>query len=883
MWIDNIQIEKIDKWLSSRTGRIPTGNRDPYTSSMRSACRFVSALNGTAESRESQLLTDLASAQLYDKNNEAKSVLATGLINRCKQLSVSDDNELAIILVLFLEALRCDNTYYKNIIKFWYSISKMIPISELSRNISVSYLLSYLSVADKNTGYVPLEDVIVELSYTDLSSVSVSSLSELAISDEAKSAVDKLAEAINSYATRSSRTEMFQALDIMFSFDKAATIDLIRPIDASFDTNKLLKNILHLYSGYFSFSSILYECDFLKLHKNHNKELMNKPLQQIYYGAPGTGKSYKVNQISKQYSTIRTTFHPDSDYSSFVGAYKPTMSKVRKAVIIDKEEKAVKPLLENSEYEEKIKYSFVKQAFLKAYLGAWKKFTEPTINDTGKREIQPQFLVIEEINRGNCAQIFGDLFQLLDRQDNGFSCYPIDADDDLRKEIENAFKNEKAYQLVTDISVDDVVDGYASNYQNDDWTPCTLSEDIRSGRVLLLPNNLYIWATMNTSDQSLFPIDSAFKRRWKWKYMPIEQAEKGLDGDPRKWKIEADGHYCYWWEFLQAINNEIEEVTHSEDKQLGYYFCKPESGEYITAYDFVSKVVFYLWNDIFKDEDSSIFQYEELDNNWKVEGYKPTKDRLYFRSFISSKETVDEKLVRWFINNLLKKKEILLLDDENQNPVDGKEIAYMRKKKDSTSGNEEDKLEPEDPEDGNYNKLVEKSDMLSVEKFSKPEYYSIFGFLRKKLKENNNSVVYTHGGNNINNLDITFSSINKFRPCYIAITLDSNKTSPKAEVKLWIETDKNNPAKAVNYRDALKETAEAYFSSKADSEGLSWRAIDEGKEDTKSYIRGWRLTKTIDSFDIDQHESIADWLCETITSLDSALKDKVLEIANTAE
>lgn len=132
-------------------------------------------------------------------------------------------------------------------------------------------------------------------------------------------------------------------------------------------------------------------------------------------------------------------------------------------------------------------------------------------------------------------------------------------------------------------------------------------KEVLSGEVLLLPNNLYIWATMNTSDQSLFPIDSAFKRRWDWQYMPISEG-RDKNGQPKKWKIEADTQMYNWWSFIQKINDEIYDKTNSEDKKLGYYFCKPTNGV-IKAETFVSKVLFYLWNDVFKDFDneSSIF------------------------------------------------------------------------------------------------------------------------------------------------------------------------------------------------------------------------------------------------------------------------------------
>lgn len=372
------------------------------------------------------------------------------------------------------------------------------------------------------------------------------------------------------------------------------------------------------------------------------------PLQQIFYGAPGTGKSYQVNEVSKNYSTVRTTFHPDSDYSTFVGAYKPTMTKVRKSVVIGQDEKEVRGLGGNG-YENKIQYSFVKQAFLKAYLGAWKKYTEPHTNVESREEIQPQFLVIEEINRGNCAQIFGDLFQLLDRQEkNGFSCYPIEADADLQQEIENAFQNEAAYKLTAPISVEGVVEGYTSNYQHEDGTPCTLSEDIQSGRILLLPNNLYIWATMNTSDQSLFPIDSAFKRRWEWEYIRISEGRDKDSHEPLRYCFNVNGTDYDWWSFIQKINERVGSITSSEDKKLGYFFCGTEKN--ISAAKFVSKVCFYLWNDVFKD-----FGFGKKDQSAafkKADGKDIAFDDFYKENPDTFKSEVNEVLLGEFINKL---------------------------------------------------------------------------------------------------------------------------------------------------------------------------------------------------------------------------------------
>lgn len=313
---------------------------------------------------------------------------------------------------------------------------------------------------------------------------------------------------------------------------------------------------------------------------NHDKEYLEtdvkNSLQQIFYGASGTGKSHIIKEQTKGEDVIRTTFHPDTDYSTFVGTYKPTTEFAPVLAIIG--DKAV----ETGREEKRISYEFVCQAFLQAYVAAWKKVAEAK-GSTAKK----QFLVIEEINRGNCAQIFGDLFQLLDRNDFGYSDYPIKADADMQKQLKRLFEG---------VEIENA-DGINALYGDRD-----IVKDVLSGEVLLLPNNLYIWATMNTSDQSLFPIDSAFKRRWDWQYMPISEG-RDKNGQTKKWKIEADTQMYSWWSFIQKINDEIYDKTNSEDKKLGFYFCKPMNG-IIKAETFVSKVLFYLWNDVFKDFDN---------------------------------------------------------------------------------------------------------------------------------------------------------------------------------------------------------------------------------------------------------------------------------------
>lgn len=341
--------------------------------------------------------------------------------------------------------------------------------------------------------------------------------------------------------------------------------------------------------------------------------------QIIYYGAPGTGKSHKIKAqlegVSKE-NIFRTTFHPDSDYSTFVGAYKPTMEKPKdkiyaKGELISKltemkeggvtyspqkfgakywrslkqlnlsDKKDIlqacgmtdnytvefdKGVAVGEEYlacsnESRIIYSFVPQAFLNAYIQAYIKPEEKV------------YLIIEEINRGNCAQIFGDLFQLLDRDANGKSEYSIKADADLR-----AFLEEKL------------------GYDN---------PGIADGE-LCLPSNLYIYATMNTSDQSLFPIDSAFKRRWDWEYEPIKYKNTA-------WKIVIDGTEYSWVSFQRIVNEKILRANSSEDKMLGDYFVNP-SGGVITAKVLLNKILFYLWNDVCKDGEGDIFKVSETED-----------------------------------------------------------------------------------------------------------------------------------------------------------------------------------------------------------------------------------------------------------------------------
>lgn len=360
-----------------------------------------------------------------------------------------------------------------------------------------------------------------------------------------------------------------------------------------------------------------------KSKSKNNVPMSRRPLQQITYGAPGTGKSHGINTLLNTINHVRTTFHPDSDYASFVGAYKPTMVKQEKRSSYD--------VLDNDnkhEEEEIIAYKFVPQAFIKAYVSAWKNYPKDTV------------LVIEEINRGNCAQIFGDLFQLLDRKDNGFSSYPIDADADIAQYLCSELKD----ILPNEGDVSEINNDFSEHY------PDGIIEQIKNGTKLLLPNNLYIWATMNTSDQSLFPIDSAFKRRWDWKFVKISDAHKN-------WTIHFGDEACSWWEFIKEMNKIIAKETSSDDKKLGYFFCKPsnEDKDFISEERFVGKVLFYLWNDVFKDGETKYFKVSD-----------DPEDEPTFEAFYNDDCTPCVAAIRKFIVGIVGEKNVHSIDGTEQ-------------------------------------------------------------------------------------------------------------------------------------------------------------------------------------------------------------------------
>lgn len=310
--------------------------------------------------------------------------------------------------------------------------------------------------------------------------------------------------------------------------------------------------------------------------------IIDFPHNRIVFGAPGTGKSFRLNKQSKKFDYFeRVTFHPNYSYSQFVGSYKPITVKKN----------------QDGDTKSDIEYSFVPGPFLRVYK---KAVFNPSKN---------YLLLIEEINRANVASVFGEVFQLLDRNDNNQSRYPVTTSEDVRNYLAEFFYN-KPYQALT------------------------ITDEREKCEELNLPSNMYIWTTMNSADQGVYPIDTAFKRRWEFEYIGIdEEADETLksyeipipyennDNNNSNEEKVTKYYLVKWDELRKAINAKLTQNCNvNEDKLLGPYFlsetrlktAKTDKKSFVNA--FKSKVIMYLFEDAVKMQPKLIFSGINQDN-----------------------------------------------------------------------------------------------------------------------------------------------------------------------------------------------------------------------------------------------------------------------------
>ena len=303
--------------------------------------------------------------------------------------------------------------------------------------------------------------------------------------------------------------------------------------------------------------------EYIKNKKIRIKKI-NKYKQKIYYGVPGCGKSYTIkkeldevieSEENRSSRIFRVTVHPDYSYGDFIGSIMP---KVR---------------------EKTISYEFVPGIFTRALKRALE------LRDKNENV----YLIVEEMTRGNIAEIFGDIFQLLDRDENGESEYEID--------------NENIYRSIYEYG--------SSNSDNSEENETKKPENERwlSNNKIKLPANFYIWGTLNTSDQNVFVMDNAFKRRFNFQLIKAdgnkaEMDEKLNNEFKEKFFKSFDGNQKFWQldnDFVKELNNYIiKELELNEDKQIGNYFIKILGEDQEFANVVANKLLYYLWYDVQK-------------------------------------------------------------------------------------------------------------------------------------------------------------------------------------------------------------------------------------------------------------------------------------------
>ena len=279
----------------------------------------------------------------------------------------------------------------------------------------------------------------------------------------------------------------------------------------------------------------------------------NEGKNVIYYGVPGVGKSYRINQVADLFEQEKTVFHPEYTNADFVGQLLPVRNKNADSTSNSVDNK-----------QSSISYEFVPGPFTRILAKALK-------DPKGK-----YMLVIDEINRGNAAAIFGEIFQLLDRDKSGKSEFGI--------------SNKDIYDYLIE------KEGVDKSQLPDEK--------------IYLPSNLYIWATMNTSDQNVYTLDTAFQRRWQMEMLTIDFDKDDDTKAQGEIPIPNSNNKLTWREFVTAINAEIsnrnEVMISVEDKRIGPWFAKKNEIEDKNL--FTQKVIKYLWDDAFKMSRPDVFK-----------------------------------------------------------------------------------------------------------------------------------------------------------------------------------------------------------------------------------------------------------------------------------
>ena len=416
-----------------------------------------------------------------------------------------------------------------------------------------------------------------------------------------------------------------------------------------------------------------------KLNAIAMSDIPSMPRQRIFFGAPGTGKSYSLNEDAKSLVSNkcehieRVTFHPDYTYANFVGSYKPIMKQSDIECLDDDSKKVLSvlnnrtittqekydelyerfkstgnltripmilglysddefetrkadgtetsdnnsvernhgralrkyvQLLSEESYKEKIAYEYVPGPFIRLLVKALQNPTDPYV------------LIVEEINRANVAAVFGDVFQLLDRNNDGESEYSITTTADMRAYLQRELGKDKD---VTTIKI---------------------------------PSNMFIWATMNSADQGVYPMDTAFKRRWDFSYYGIDDEETKLSDVAIKpqFTLGQSEKLIAWNSLRKAINDELSTDTYNtnEDKLMGPFFLIEEAFKDNNSFNeaFKNKVLMYLFDDVVKQKRRSFFKcensnrYSSICHAFDLEGVKIFPDGVVNSKWLQEAEPV---------------------------------------------------------------------------------------------------------------------------------------------------------------------------------------------------------------------------------------------------